>query len=119
MASIRRRTWSHGDVVKSAWLLAYRDQQGKRRFETFTKKEDANTRRVEVEGEIAQGVHTPKAASITVARAAKLWLDWCEVEGLEFSTLRGYRNHVELHICPAIGETRLAQLSTPRMEAFR
>lgn len=119
MASIRRRKWKSGEDVKEAWLLAYRDQQGRRRFETFETKRDANARRVQIESEIAQGIHTPKAASITLERAGQLWLEHCEVEELERTTLDGYRNHVELHINLALGTVKLAQLSTPLVTAFR
>ena len=70
-------------------------------------------------GEVARGVHTPENASITVAEAAEIWLEKGELEKLERSTLRQYRNHVELHINPLIGGEKLARLSTPAIEAFR
>src|ERR1700751_2182155 len=43
-----------------------------------------------------------------------------ELENLARSTLRQYRNHVDLHIKPSrIGAEKLARLSTPTIEAFR
>jgi integrase len=64
-------------------------------------------------------VHTPESASITVAEAAKLWIERGELERLERSTLRQYRNHLKLHINPLIGSMKLPRLSTPAIEAFR
>jgi integrase len=69
---------------------------------------------------VKRGVHTPENASITVAEAADIWMDKGELENLERSTLRQYRNHVDLHIKPSrIGTEKLARLSTPAIEAFR
>ena len=32
MTSVRKRTWVYKGVKKSAWVVAYSDQQGKRRL---------------------------------------------------------------------------------------
>ena len=69
-------------------------------------------------GEIARGVHTPESTSITVAQAGELWIEAGEIERLERSTLRQYRNHLRLHIEPLIGNVKLARLSTPAVEGF-
>jgi integrase len=74
---------------------------------------------VTAQGEVARGVHTPENTSITVAEAAKLWIEKGELETLERSTLRQYGNHVKLHINPLVGNVKLARLSTPTIEAFR
>jgi hypothetical protein len=55
-----------------------------------------------IEEEIARGIHTPESSSITVAEAAGLRLKRGELEKLERSTLKQYRNHVERHIAPLI-----------------
>jgi integrase len=74
----------------------------------------------QAENEGKQGIHTPESTSITVAEAAKLWLEKGELERLERSTLRQYKNHVVLHIVPSrIGNEKLARLSTPAIESFR
>jgi integrase len=121
MAIVRKRTWTTRDgKEKTAWLVDYRDQAGKRRFQTYDRKKDAEAALVDVQGEIKQGIHTPARASITVAEAAELWIGKGELENLERSTMRQYRNHVDLHIKPSrIGNEKLARLSTPATEAFR
>ncbi|MGH7038375.1 MAG: tyrosine-type recombinase/integrase [Stellaceae bacterium] len=119
MASIRKRTWKSGGEIKTAWIADYFDQSNKRHIKTFERKKDADAWLVTAQGEVQRGVHTPENASITVAEAAKLWLEKGELEKLERSTVRQYRNHVRLHIEPLIGRQKLARLSAPVIEAFR
>ena len=117
MASIRKRTWKSGGEDKTAWVADYFDQAGKRHLKTFATKKAADAWIVTTRGEVQRGVHTPENASITVAEAAQLWLDKGELERLERSTLRQYRNHVDLHINPLIGREKLARLSSPMIES--
>ena len=120
MASIRKRTWRNKDGEQTAWVADYFDQNNKRHIKTFAKRAEARDWLVTATGEVARGVHTPENASITVAEAADLWIEKCELEELERSTLRQYRNHVELHIKSSqIGNEKLARLSTPAIEVFR
>lgn len=119
MASIRKRTWQSGGETKTAWVADYFDQGGKRHIKTFATKKAADGWLVTTRGEVQRGVHTAENASITVAEAAQLWLDKGELEKLERSTLRQYRNHVVLHINPLIGREKLARLSSPMIESFR
>jgi integrase len=119
MASIRKRTWKSGGEEKTAWIADYFDQQGKRHIKTFSTKKAADAWLVTTRGEVSRGVHTPENASITVAEAAELWLQTGELEKLERSTLRQYRNHVVLHINPLLGREKLARLSSPMVESFR
>jgi integrase len=120
MASVRKRTWRRGDEIKTAWIADYFDQDGKRHIKTFALKRDADAWLNETIGEVARGVHTPESTSITVADAAKLWLERSALDNLERSTLRQYRNHVDMHIAPSrIGNEKLARLSTPAVGKFR
>jgi integrase len=120
MASIRKRTWCNKDGEQTAWVADYFDQNGKRHIKTFETKKAAAAWLVDAQGEVKRGVHTPESASITVAEAADIWIEKGEIENLERSTLRQYRNHVDLHIKPSrIGAEKLARLSTPAIEAFR
>jgi hypothetical protein len=41
MASIRKRTWNSGGETKTAWVVDYFDQDGKRRLKTFARRADA------------------------------------------------------------------------------
>jgi integrase len=120
MASVRKRTWNKGTPKeKTAWVADYFDQEGKRHIKTCKTKKEADSFLVQARHEVVRGVHTPENASITVAEAAKLWIEKGALENLERSTLRQYGYHAELHIKPLIGNVKLVRLSTPAIEAFR
>jgi integrase len=117
---VYKRSWTGLDGrVRVRWVAAYKDQDGQRHNKGFTVRKDAKAFLVRTEGEIVRGVHTPESTSITVAAAADLWLKRGELEGLERSSLRAYRNHVRHYINPLIGAVKLARLSTPVVQTFR
>jgi integrase len=118
--SVRKRKWvtSTGEA-KEAWIIDYVDQQGDRHIETFERKKDAEARHDVVRENVRQGVHTPTNKSITVAQAAEDWIAYVELEGRERATIEQYRQHVRLHINPAVGRKKLAELTTPGVNAFR
>jgi integrase len=119
MATVRKRTWVSDGEVKTAWIADYFDQNGKRHIKTFTRQRDARDWLDQTTGEVKQGVHTPERASITVAEAGELWIENAELNEREKSTLRQYRNHVDLHITPRIGALKLARLTSPTVVGFR
>jgi len=120
MASVYKRTWRGQDgKIRVRWCAAYKDQHGRRHNRGFKARKDAKAFLVLTEGEIVRGIHTPESVSITVAEAARLWLKRGELEKLERSTLKQYRNHVDRHIVPLLGAVKLAKLSTPVVQLFR
>ncbi|WP_054144811.1 hypothetical protein [Bosea sp. AAP35] len=116
MASIRKRTLPSGRV---AWLVDYLDAAGKRWAKQFGTKREADAWSVQARSEVAAGTHTHDRDSITVEKAGDLWITRCEAEGLERTTIRGYRQHLDLHIVPRIGATKLSRLTAPAVAAFR
>ncbi len=66
-----------------------------------------------------QGTHTPASASITVAEAAENWIKRAELDGRERSTIAGYRQHVDYHINPLIGQDKLSDLTAPGIEGVK
>src|SRR4051812_30329165 len=108
MATIRKRTWTKGDEKKEAWVADYFDQHGKRHIRTFGTKKAATAWLDETKIEVRKGVHTAPRASITVAVAGNAWLAQAKADGLETSTVRQYRQHLELHIVPLIGDVKLS-----------
>jgi len=117
--SVRKRTWKTSDgVAKEAWVVDYVDQAGKRRLKTFDRKKDASAFAATASVEVREGIHTADSASVTVAEAGGLWLQSGETAGLERATLDAYRQHLELHIKPYLGRTRLSQLSAPTVREF-
>jgi integrase len=110
--SVRKRTWTtEKGEPREAWVVDYTDQLGKRHLKTFDRKKDADAYHAQVAVDVRDGTHT--AGNTTVAEAAEHWLVSRENAGLERATLDGYRAHVELHIVPLIGKTKLSALTVP------
>lgn len=104
--SIRKRSWTTAKgEQKEAWGVDYADTAGKRRLKTFQRKKDADAWWRKAGNEIDEGAHTPDSDSITVEEAAKLPLESCS--DLERATVVAYKQHVDLHIVPLIGGTKL------------
>src|SRR4051794_36974143 len=120
MTSIRRRKWinSAGQPCQ-AWLVDYRDNEGKRRAKQFTRKKDADAWSTQAAWHVSQGTHTPDSQSITIEKAAEHWLERGRREGLEPTTIAAYDQHVRLHITPLCGARKLSQLTRPIVEGYR
>jgi integrase len=119
--SVRKRILPSGEI---RWLAGYNDGSGARRFKQFKKKGEAEAFYNQTAVDVRAGLHTPDSASITVAEAGELWLTTCrtggpEGEPLETGTLRQYRQHLDLHIAPFIGGTKLSRLSAPAVEKYK
>jgi integrase len=104
--------------MREAWVVDYVDQHGDRHLKTFAKKRDADAHHAIVGTAVRAGTHTADSKSVTVARAAELWLESCEAAGLERTTTAGYRQHIDLHIAPILGALRLSQLTVPLVRGF-
>jgi integrase len=118
MATVRKRTWKTSGETKTAWVADYFDQHGDRHIKTFKTKKEADAYLVDTRHEVREGTHTPASSSITVREAAEAWLKAAESKGRERSTLKQYQNHVTHHVNPLLGNAKLAELTTPRLEKF-
>jgi len=118
--SVRKREWTspNGETAQ-AWIVDYKAQDGKRHLKTFQRKKDADAYHARVTVDVAAGVHTAESGSLTVAEAARQWLDFVALEGRERATLAQYERHVRLHMDPHLGTDKLARLTTPRINAFK
>ena len=115
--SVRKRTWkSPSGEMREAWVVDYVDQGGERHLKTFAKKRDADAHHAVVGAAVRAGTHTADSKSVTVAKAAALWLASCD--GLERATIAAYRQHVALRIVPVLGALRLSQLTVPLVRGF-
>jgi integrase len=118
--SVRKRTWTtRKGEAKESWIVDYTDQAGERHIHTFSRKKDADEYHATVKVDVRQGIHTAPSKSITVAEAAEGWLKRVNADGRERTTISQYRQHIDLHIAPRIGRMKLAQLTPPKVEAFR
>lgn len=117
--SVRKRKWTTGKgVEKEAWVVDYTDGAGSRCLKTFEKKKDADAFSAISTVEICDGLHIADSASATVIVAGKQWIDDAEAAGLERATTDQYRQHLDLHISPFIGEKKLSELNIPSLRLF-
>src|SRR5262245_49368965 len=107
--SVRKRTWkSPNGETKEAWVVDYVDQKGERHIKTFARKRDADAHHLIVGTAVRAGTHVADRNTVTVAKAADLWLASCEAAGLERSTLASYSDAVRLRIGPLLGALKLS-----------
>jgi integrase len=119
MMSVRKRIWkSPNGEAKEAWVVDYVDQHGARHLKTFAKKRDADAHHAVVATAVRAGTHTADRQSVTVAKAAELWLTSCDAAGLERASIAAYRQTVDLRIVPILGALRLSQLTVPLVRGF-
>jgi integrase len=117
--SVRKRSWkTPKGEAREAWIVDYVDQHGDRHIRTFERKKDADACHSDVAVDVRAGIHTAARTSLTIAEAGALWLKTAEAAKLERSTLQQYQIHLDRHIAPLIGQTRLAQLTVPAARAF-
>lgn len=126
MSKVRKRKWkTRLGEIKEAWVVDYSDIEGERHIRTFQRKKDADEYLLTVGGEVRDGTHIAPSKSETVAKAADRWINRVEANGMrgtgpaERTTIRQYRQHVDLHIVPRIGSIKLAHLTATRVERFR
>jgi len=118
--AIRKREWTAPDgALKSGWQVDYVDGAGKRRRKQFARKKEAETWMTTAAYQVQQGTHTPDSQTITIRKAADLWIKRGQREKLEASTLAAYDQHVRLHIVPMCGDRKLSQITRPMAEGWR
>ena len=115
--AVRKRTWTTAKgEEQEAWIADYRDRDGSRCIKTFNTERSARTTRRKF-GLISRRVFisTPVRAgdgSGGGKRLAQLYT------GLERSTLDQYRQHVNFHIVPFIGELKLSDVNAQAVRRF-
>ena len=82
--AVRKRIWTtRKDEEREAWVVDYTDHTGKRRFETFTRKGDADSRAAKIKVDLGKGTHVALDGKATVADVAETWIRRLEAEGLQ------------------------------------
>jgi integrase len=118
--SVRKREWqTRTGEDREAWIVDYIDQEGDRHIRTFDRKKEADAFHATVRVDVSRGDHIAPSKSETVAEAAERWIKRVEALGRERTTVRQYRQHINLHIVPRIGAVRIAHLTTAKAESFR
>jgi integrase len=116
--AVRKRVWQTAKGERrEAWLVDYYDQVGKRHFETFERKKDADACHDKIRTAVRAGVHVADSGSKTIREAAALWLD-SAASRIERTTLLDYNGHVNRFIVLHLGELKLSKLNTATARAF-
>ena len=144
MATVRKRSWrtAKGET-KLAWAVDFVDQAGTRQRKQFHTKREADSFRINIEGQLRTGTFRPDAAKVTVKDICNSYLDHCRGrmmrgERMTRHNLAVYEGHVFNYICPdpdrkrdrkphprmkvfagGIGTTKLGQLTTRVVGDFR
>lgn len=121
MASVTKRKWTHKGVERTAWVVRYIDKSGSRKQETFDQKKQADRRRVEIEGELARGVHVAVSDSCTIRELADAYM--LDVERrhhigdrMTMTSVKSYRNMIYNHICAEFGTLKVVDLTAAMIQ---
>jgi len=122
MASVRKRKWTHKGVESESWIVSYTDQGGKRRIKTFDKKKDADAYRVQVEGEVAQGIHVALNETVTFDVAADAFVKECykrhQIGDMTLAGVKGYEYRLQKYASPHFSKRRLSMISAQDVQDF-
>jgi integrase len=135
MATVIKRKWKTSKAeTREAWVLSYTDASGNRHKEQFTKKREADARRVEVEGQVSKGTFRADAANTTVDDAVGDYIKYLEGrnkrgEKVTQLYLKTTKAHLRNYVAPnddqnvefdgGIGATKLSQLTARGVCDFR
>jgi integrase len=118
MATVRKRKWGPDGKEKTAWVVNYKDQQGKRHQKTFVLRGEAKDWLARTLGEVQAGTHTPDRSTITFLQAGELWLERQVLECAE-STAQGCRYRFNKYLRPsALADVKLSQLKEQMITDF-
>ena len=117
--SVWKRTWTLKDGTESeSWIADYYDADGDRHIRSFATKKAATDYHAKVRLDLNAGVHVAPRKSVTVADAAKAWLKAADNDGLERATIQQYKQHVNLHMAPIIGNVKLSDITPATVRRF-
>lgn len=94
------------------------DGNGNRQRKQFKLKKDALAFEKRAATEVADGIHIADGDSITVEEAGERWIKAKQRAGREQATIARYRQHLDLHINPAIGHVKLPALTPVLLSKF-
>lgn len=122
MASVRKRVWVHKGVEKTAWVVDYTDQQGKRRMRTEKTKKEADKAKLRIEMEIERGEHVATAQTKTVKEVCDNYLlhyEQRKKDGtISYATLKQAMSGIGAHIVPVLGALKFSELCFADLERF-
>jgi integrase len=128
MASVRKRNWKIATgEAKTAWIVDYTDNRGRRQRKHFQIKKAADSFRIKIEGQMQAGTYRAAADKVTVQDACEGFLEHCEGrnqrdERMTRKMLAVYRGHISnyiLHPKHGVGTCKLSQFTARSVGEFR
>jgi integrase len=98
------------------WRVAWRDDSGRQRSQSFARKVDASRFRAKVEHELHTGRYVdPHAGKITVAEVAAEWLDR---QTFDVATRIAVESRLRVHVLPTLGPVELRALKPSGVQGW-
>ncbi|MBX5195745.1 site-specific integrase [Rhizobium sp. NZLR10] len=133
MATITKRVWRNKGGKHQAWVVSYTDSEGNRHREQFGTKRLAEARRIDVEGQIKNGLYRASAQTTTVEDACRGYLTVLTKQIERRERVPAYLDHeascIWNYICPKPGRKthfsggisgiKLADLTARSVGSFR
>lgn len=116
MATIERYKTDNGAARWAVRYDVYENGKRKQKKRAFRTAKEANAYRAKVENAINTGMYAD-ARGLTVGEYLDLWVNTYTVN-LRPNSQRGYRNVIENHIKPRVGDTRLESLTTTAIQGM-
>ena len=105
------------DDNRQKWKVDFRDQNNKRRRKWFKLKRDADKYHRDKLDEVGKGTYMAEREIPTFKEVAAAFLE-AKAQEVRDTTLEQYRQHIECHINPILGETRLDLLLYDELEKY-
>jgi integrase len=117
--SVRKKiVIANGEPV-TFWIADYADGAGIRHQRRFPTKKEAAAFHDQTKVAIRAGTHVSLPDGLTIADVAEKWIRTVEAGNRERSTIRQYRQHIDLHIVPRIGGVKLSKMTRAHCEHLR
>jgi integrase len=128
MASVRKRSWKIASgEAKTAWIVDYGDNGGRRQRKHFQTKKAADCFRISIECQLQAGTYRTAADKVTVQDACESFLEYCQGrnqrdERMTRKMLAVYRGHITNYILrpdQGVGARKLSQFTARSVGEFR
>lgn len=110
MACVRKR--------RNKWVVDFRDHEGKRRWESFDTRKDADEALAKRVGQLRKGTYKAPSEMPTFGELARTWMDvrW---QDRRHSSCVVWESQLELHLLPVFGKFKLNAITVRSVEVFR
>jgi len=101
-------------------VIDFYDQHGKRRLKTLpegTTKKKARKALREIEASVERGTFLPDGKIPSFKEVASDWLEY-KKPNVRYSTYEQYKGHIEKHLKPYFGNTRISRVNFDAIEKF-